>query len=228
MSSSGSFLTIGDKVFMKRIHINSAVIMSVFTLAIPVMSAHAATKELCFSKPNKAGQIKVSAVNKDGECRPGFKKGTINTTSGLQTAAIGETGPQGPQGPKGDTGAQGPVGATGPQGVEGAQGETGPQGAPGLINLGSCSQVSASRTGSGEETQAVYCPEGQFALSSSWDVSRESTATVYKQDLFSTLNTGPYNYPVGVKVRAYHVLSYTLSVSATCCDATMGGGEVTE
>lgn len=135
----------------------------------------------------------------------------------------GETGPQGPQGIQGQTGETGAQGAQGPQGeqgIQGAQGEQGPQGTAGLVNLGSCQQITASRTGSGEETQTIYCPEGQFMLSAGWDVSRENTATVYKQDLFSTSISGPYNYPVGVKLRAYHLLSYTMTVTATCCDTT--------
>ena len=144
----------------------------------------------------------------------------------------GETGAQGPkgdtgaQGPQGETGAQGPkgeVGAQGPQGETGAQGETGPQGAAGLINLGSCTQVTASRTGSGEETQKVYCPEGDFLLSASWQVSNQVGATTYRKDLFSTTESGPYNYPVGVEIRSYLLAGqYTLDVTATCCEATLG------
>jgi hypothetical protein len=149
--------------------------------------------------------------------------------------AQGEVGPQGiqgevgPQGPQGETGAQGPQGETGAQGAQGdtgPQGETGAQGPAGLINLGSCTQVSASRTGSGEETQKVYCPEGDFLLSASWQVSNQVGATTYRKDLFSTTQSGPYNYPVGVEIRSYLLAGqYTLDVTATCCQATLGNND---
>jgi hypothetical protein len=188
----------------------SLVLIAAVGVLPSIASAQVNTVGFCV-KPGSRNSF-YPIVNRATKCRDGFVKALLPTqTPSLDSLQTGPTGPQGATVPQGETGAQGP------------QGPTGAKGDAGLVNLGSCTQVSASRTGSGEETQKVYCSEGNFMLSASWDVSNQATATTYKKDLFSTTQSGPYNYPVGVEVRAYQLAGqYTLNVTATCCAATLG------
>jgi hypothetical protein len=111
----------------------------------------------------------------------------------------------------------------GVQGVKGDKGDIGPQGRPGLVAINQCYTRTESRSGSGEETQKVYCndPEKDYVQHVGYAVSEDRAGPVRELLEFSDANNNTYNHPVGASVRAYigttGIGNYTLTVHLLCC-----------
>ena len=69
-------------------------------------------------------------------------------------------------------------------------------------------------------TVNLFCDNGQFLLSTSWQFLSGTFVNVEKNDLFSYEDgSGPYNYPVGSTVVAglSGIVPGLLKVTGTCC-----------
>ncbi len=204
-------------------------------------------------KPSPVSVMNLKIV-KQGPCPQGFVKlGTILSETDINSlvsqqvdsslASISTVGPQGPQGEQGIQGIQGEQGPKGEQGIQGEQGDKGdqgdegpqgPQGPAGIVAIDQCYTESAERTGSGEETQKVYCrnPATEYVQHVGYSLSEDRAGPVRELLEFSDANQVGYSHPVGASVRAYigttGIGNYTLTVHLLCCPTGVPAEEVTE
>lgn len=149
----------------------------------------------------------------------------------------GDAGPQGPQGIQGIQGEKGEKGDTGLQGIQGIQGEKGDKGdtgekgekgdtgAPGLdgvnglVAIDSCYPTTLSRSGTGEETQTVYCnnPATEFMQNVGFTTT-DDKINLARQIMEFEKDSVLYTHPVGATIRTSGPsFGYTLSVTILCC-----------
>jgi hypothetical protein len=189
-------------------------------------------------KPSPVSVMNLKIV-KQGPCPQGFVKlGTILSEADINSlvsqqvdSSLASISTVGPQGPQGEQGIQGEQGDKGDQGDEGPQG---PQGPAGIVAIDQCYTESAERTGSGEETQKVYCrnPATEYVQHVGYSLSEDRAGPVRELLEFSDANQVGYSHPVGASVRAYigttGIGNYTLTVHLLCCPTGVPAEEVTE
>ncbi len=165
------------------------------------------------------------------KCPAGFQKvgnllneGDISSLIETQlTTKLSTLNTKGDKGDQGAQGEQGLPGATGDTGATGETGATGSTGATGFVDINACYTNIISRTGSGEETQKVYCddPENEYVQHVGFSLNDDRAGPVRELLEFKDQNEVEYSHPVGASVRAYigvtGIGTYTLTVHLLCC-----------